>query len=1017
MSHRLYILFLFLFLSWQLHGQDVKQYSFTHYSTSGGLASNETTSAKQDETGYMWIGTNNGLQRFDGSRYITFRRSKNDTTSIPHNYIQQILFDKQKKMWLLTADGKVGIFDTKTFKYREVPVKLRPEVIRVGERCLLEDEEGNLFIVYIHQDFVTLNKERTQFSREYNFIPIPEDTKTVSIEQQPGTSNYWIGRKDGFVVYNTQTRQFSRPGEHTPGNPLIEQFGKIEFPRNLFFDKQGRLWFDSWIGGKPLIFLYDLARKELLLDAYDLNIEDYHETRGYLQQKDGTIWICGLGVFARYMEKEKKFQRVENTYHNEQSITFEIIFDFFEDREDNIWIATSNNGIYRFTPAAQFFTNIPHVNRVNNTPGKGSILSFFRTRKGTLLAGAWSEGLYHYDKDFNLIPLNIKGFSEKQSPWMWSMYPSRDSDFVWMGSQPGIYHINLADRSYKYYNPPALKNRTIRQLAEDRFGNLWIGTQSLGLFKWTAANGKKNFDNGISYFPGFPVAQVLKIFIDKQGIVWVGTNGYGVYAIDPATDKVIAHLGTEEPAERKLLALSSSAITQYDDSTVVIGAGGLLFYNTRQQKLTRTIPLPQSAPGYITAIEKDRQGYVWVSSTSGIFRVNPRNGIFIHFDRIDGIANDKFIEASSYVLPDGRIIFGSDNQIVIFNPEEVKINNPSPDIAITGIKVMNKPLQVDSLLKAGTAELKADENSLTIEFSGLSYNSTYIISYKLEDLDKEWRMADNTNQAIYTYLPAGKYTFLVRSEDAEGNVGKNITRLSIVVRPHFWQTWWFYSMLVLLAIVVLYWIDRERVARLKDLEKVRTEIANNLHKDVTTTLSHINLLGEMAKIKADKDINRSKEYIDQISSKSHNMIIAMDDILWSIDPENDSMEKTLLRMMEFTDALKHRHSAVIELVVDKKIRLLKLDMKVRNEFFLIFKEGLRMIVQYGGGRDTLINIDLFRNKLSLKLQDATARMDAHIDEIERCIQEINTRSEMILAEADIQYDKNGIAIILLIPVK
>ncbi|RYF94077.1 MAG: hypothetical protein EOO02_23820 [Chitinophagaceae bacterium] len=304
-----------------------------------------------------------------------------------------------------------------------------------------------------------------------------------------------------------------------------------------------------------------------------------------------------------------------------------------------------------------------------------------------------------------------------------------------------------------------------------------------------------------------------------------------------------------------------------------------------------------------------------------------------------------------------------------------------------------------------------------MEFSGVSFNSTYVISYKLEDIDKEWRNADNSNQAIYTYLPAGKYTFLVRSEDAEGFVGKNITRLSIVVRPHFWKTWWFYSLLVLLAIVVLYWIDRERVDRLKDLQKVRTEIANNLHKDVTTTLSHINLLGEMAKIKADKDINRSKEYIDQISSKSHNMIIAMDDILWSIDPENDSMEKTLLRMMEFTDALKQRHGASIELEVDKKIRSLNLDMKVRNEFFLIFKEGLRMIVQYADGKDTLINIDLFRNKLSLKLQDATARLDTHIDEIERAIKEINTRSALIMAEADIQYDKNGIAIILLIPAK
>ncbi|RYZ19003.1 MAG: hypothetical protein EOP49_48920, partial [Sphingobacteriales bacterium] len=368
-------------------------------------------------------------------------------------------------------------------------------------------------------------------------------------------------------------------------------------------------------------------------------------TRGYIQQKDGTIWIRGLGVLARYLEKEKKFQKVENTYHNEQSISFEIIFDFFEDREESIWLATSNNGIYRFAPASQFFTNVPHINRVRNTPGTGSILSIIRTREGNMLVGSWSDGLYNYDKDFNVIPLNMKGLDEKKNAWMWSMAPSRDSNHIWMGAQPGIYRLNQDTRSVEYFNPPALKNRTLRQVVEDRMGNLWIGTQNIGLFKWTASKGKKKFDDGISLFSALPNCQILKIFMDNRGIIWVGTSAYGVYAIDPATDKVILHLGMDEPEDRKLVWHSACGITQYDDSTVVIGAGGVHFFNFNQQKLTKTIPTPQSVPGYITALERDRQGYIWVSSTSGIFRVNPRNGIFIHFDRIDGIANDHFIEA------------------------------------------------------------------------------------------------------------------------------------------------------------------------------------------------------------------------------------------------------------------------------------------------------------------------------------------------------------------------------------
>ncbi|HEY6503658.1 MAG TPA: hypothetical protein VIZ28_06745, partial [Chitinophagaceae bacterium] len=245
----------------------------------------------------------------------------------------------------------------------------------------------------------------------------------------------------------------------------------------------------------------------------------------------------------------------------------------------------------------------------------------------------------------------------------------------------------------------------------------------------------------------------------------------------------------------------------------------------------------------------------------------------------------------------------------------------------------------------------------------------------------------------------------------------SITRMTIRVNPPFWKTWWFFCLLALLIAAVFYWLDKQRVNKLIALQNVRTEIAGNLHEEVNTTLNSINLLSEMARIKADKDIDRSKEYIDQISSKSHNMIIAMDDILWSIDPHNDSMEKSLLRMMEFADALKNRHGAIIELALDKKVRSLKLDMKTRHEVFIIFKEALRMIVQYSGGKETLVHVDLFKNKLSMKLQDPTATLDANTGEIDSSIKEMNNRASQIGAELDVQYDKNGVAILLLVPVR
>jgi ligand-binding sensor domain-containing protein len=1008
-----------LVIASSLHSQQAKRYSFTHYGSNEGLMSNEVTAAIQDDEGYMWIGTTNGLQRYDGARFRTFRSKKNDSTTIPFNYVTHLMIDKKKNLWVQLANNRVGIFDTKNFIFKEIPIRTSNELFVNADKGITKDEEGNIFIVVFNVELLRFNEKKNEFSPDSSFIRYPPNWKIIALYNLPGTKKYIIGALNGIAIYDRQADQLSYTGHNVANEAFITQLGNTFTALNFLLDDHDRLWFNFWNGGIPAIYAYDTRKNEIILDKYNLikELGVYHEIGGFLQQRNGTIWIRGLGVFARFLEKEKKFEKVYNGYENEQSIDYTRVDYLSEDKEENIWVVTNNNGLYRFNPSAQFFTNIRHNNRALNKLGDGSPMSFIQTKQGTVLVGTWGDGLYQYDKNYTMIPLNIHGFDEKFTPSMWSMFPSKDGNTIWMGAQPGIWAINQATRTAVFHNPPALKEKTIRQIAEDRYGNLWIGTQSIGLFKWDKEKGKKDFDKGIIQYSDIPVSQIIYIKIDSKGYVWAATSGVGVYVIDPATGKIVMHFGTKENADRRLLWDGVASVLEYDDSTMVIAANGLYLYNTIQKKITKNIPLPESIPGSIAAMEKDKHGYLWVSLTSGIFRVNLKNQIIIHFDRIDGIANDHFTIAASYTLPDGKILFGADNQFVVFDPMEVHINQPAPDITITGFKLMNAPLLTDSLLKRNKVHLGSRDNSIVIEFSGLQYNGTYIIKYKLEGLDKDWITADKNNQAIYSYLPPGTYTFRLQSADAEGYPSKNITSLVIVVEPPFWKTWWFFCLLALVIAGVFYWLDKQRVNRMNALQNVRTEIASNLHEEVNITLNNINLLSEMARIKADKDVELSKEFIDQISNKSHNMIIAMDDIMWSIDPQNDNMEKSLLRMMEFADALKNRHGANIELALDKKVRFLKLDMKTRHEVFLVFKEALRTIVQYSCGKETLVHIDLFKNKLSIKLQDATATFDKNVAEIDKSIREMNSRAVMINADLDVQYDKNGVAIILLVPVK
>jgi len=539
-----------------------------------------------------------------------------------------------------------------------------------------------------------------------------------------------------------------------------------------------------------------------------------------------------------------------------------------------------------------------------------------------------------------------------------------------MSAQPGIWAIDQTTQSATFYDPALLKGRTLRQIAADKFGNLWIGTQTLGVVKWTAKKGQIYSDDGVKVYSAIPPTQIIKILIDKGGLIWIGTSSAGAYAIDPASNKIVLHLGTDEPVERKLSSNGINAIMQYDDTTMVVAAGDLNFYNIKKGEIIKKISMPESATGNIGSMEKDRNGYIWLSHTNGLYRINPRNEIFIHFDRIDGIANDHFITSASYTLPSGRLIFGADNQWVIFDPLKVTINDPAPDIVITGFKLMNRALLVDSLLEKDRIELTPDANSLVIEFSGMGYGRAYIAKYMLEGLDKTWNTADHNNSnAVYSYLPPGNYTFLVKSEDAEGNPSKNVTKLVIKVKPPFWKTWWFLGLAAFAAVGFFYWLDKQRTQKIRATESIRTRIATSLTEDMSNSLSSINISSELAKSKIDSDKERTKEYIAQISDASNRMVQSMYDMVWSITPGNDNLADTIARMKEFGIEIENTYDVSLIFDIDKEATKQQLDMEYRYELLSIFKEAVSNAARHGNARHIQVSLRYKNPKLIMMVED------------------------------------------------
>ena len=221
-------------------------------------------------------------------------------------------------------------------------------------------------------------------------------------------------------------------------------------------------------------------------------------------------------------------------------------------------------------------------------------------------------------------------------------------------------------------------------------------------------------------------------------------------------------------------------------------------------------------------------------------------------------------------------------------------------------------------------------------------------------------------------------------------------------------------MLAVAVAFVLYWLDRQRTKRKEAMQKVRTDIANGLHQEVNTALNNINILSEIARLKSDKEPQKAKEYIEQIHSKSHNMIIALDDMLWSLDPENDAMEKTINRIKEFTEALMQRHSVVIELLIDKKVERLELNMKLRHEAFLLFKEGLRSLVEAG---TTLCIVHLTSDKAKLLFTIEFDNEGCDMQKLNNLLQrrDMEARINNLGAKLNVQLHKSKSVFLLQLP--
>lgn len=930
-------------------------YTFNRISTDDavGLSSNTVYCTYQDEKGYIWTGTANGLQRFDGSKFVSFGSSDPNGKGLPVSDLAQILPGPNNHLWLYYASRKeVGLLNTTTYAYEVMAIQPSGQVPARSSMRLWKDSRHQLYLLIWNYGILQYDSLKRSFCIE-NPFPLPRGWRPATgIYEDTLQKRIWFPCPDsGLAVYDRSSGKMYHHRYNPLAIPLLNK--KEIFPgvTEFYIDSKRRYWVFNWTN-QQYKHCYD-EKGTPLNDTSGLgDNRNYAELSSFFETKQGLLWIYGSNCLYSTTRNAGRFHFYRSGDASFNGMAYRDIHHILEDRDGSIWLST-DNGLFFTNPGTGPFGVVNM--QFDESKGEMEITDLLQLSGGQYWLSTWGKGIVTLDAGFKEYDAGIyRGLPGKdpetkgQYNQAWALYQHSDGK-IWIGCQAGklIIYDTLQRRS-SFQTISEAEEATIRYITSDAKGNIWLSTQRGHLIRY---DGKS-----------FTVVQQLgtiipKVLVDTKSRLWLATYNQGLYCLTADGTRILQHY-TASSKENPLFINSGNDIDQVDDSTIAYAAGALNLININTGKVTwRTFE--DGLPGNsIQRIRADQEGNLWIITLDGLCKYNPKTNRFTPYGRRDGISLAHLTRAADFRCSQGYIMFTGANALMFFVPSYFSSKQSPPDVAITDFKLFNDYIPVDSLLSLPQLSFTHEQNSFSIYFSALSYSLKEKLTYyyKMDGVDKDWIKADRQNFVNYPLLPPGTYTFYVYCENIDGLRSKHISSFRIHIKPPFWKTYWFLSTALFGLLLFVYVLHRLRVNQILAVEKIRTRVARDLHDDMGSTLSTINILSSMAQNKLHTDLKKTGDYIGKISENSQQMMEAMDDIVWSIKPSNDSMQKITARMREFATSVLEAKDIELDFDVAEEVNHVKLNMEARRDFFLVFKEAVNNAAKYS--RATRIHITL-----------------------------------------------------------
>jgi signal transduction histidine kinase/ligand-binding sensor domain-containing protein/CheY-like chemotaxis protein len=804
---------------------------FHHLTSNQGLSQNNVTSIARDRQGFMWFGTQDGLNKYDGYDFTVYRNDQNDPNSLSHNYVHTLFKDKDGRLWVGTDNGGLSMYDEQTdhfINYVNNPHD-RKSLSNNDVRAITQDIRGNLWIgTDGGLNYFDIANNVFRHFRHDSKIKGSLSSNSVNDVLIDSDGTVWVATSDGGLnMLNPSTQQF-KYFRNDPADPTSLSSDRIN---HIFEDSKKNIWIATEGGG-----LNRFDKKNGTFQVYTHSDKpesiSHNDVISLAEDKDGKLWVGTRNGGLNILEKNGAFTRHSYDRDNTDGINNGSIYALYSDMVGTMWIGTYSGGVNIADYNPLKFT------RHRSIPGRpeglnnDNILSILQDNNGKIWLGTDGGGINVFDeathqyRHFTHNPNNPKSIA---SDYIVALYKDKDGK-IWIGNYKGGLSV-FSEASNSFYNlnktGSARENisANINALTGDDKGNLWVAT-SEGLLCYD----KKNAS--YKYFKADPAKSgsignnsVIAVFVDSKGILWVGTEGGGLSQFDEKTSTFIHYMNDRHNPK----TISNNIIKCiYEDKkgNLWVGTNGGLNLFNRKSKTFNCYRQADGLPNdVIQGIEEDDHGVFWISTNNGISNFNHRTGVFRNFDTSDGLQGTSFNETALYKSPTGFIYFGGQNGFNVFHPDSIRDNTYVPPVFITDFEIFNRsvtPRDKNSPLKKHITQTRDITVSyrdlvLSFEFTGLNYtiSSKNQYAYKLEGFDKDWINSGTVRNATYTNLDPGDYVFRVKASNNDGIWNEEGTAIHLHIIPPFWQTWWFRILLVLISAGLIYLIYQIRTREIK----------------------------------------------------------------------------------------------------------------------------------------------------------------------------------------------------------